>query len=255
MDNELLQLFRDIRPLINQEDIKIILSRKGGIHHIDALILYAYILKLNPEFVIEFSPQYGYSTSCIALALKRLGNKEYFATFELHEYYKNGMINELKKIGVHEYVDVRFGDALKEIPKYIENKKLQHKTGFVFIDSDHSEGFAQKYIETIFPLFQPKATVIVHDIGAMSNNPHGDFQETLNSEDTNAGEYKALKKYLSNNKLPYLISQSLFGGHHESSKDLPVNKQALEEVGKIIGQGIPSIGQQCSKLLIFQTKG
>jgi len=253
MDNEILQLFRDVKGLIHPDDVKSILQEDGGLHRIDGLILYASVLKLNPEFTIEFSPQYGYSTARIALALKRLGKKGCFATFELNDGYKKGMTSLLDRFGVKDYVEVIYGNALDNIPKYIHQKKIEGKTKFVFIDSDHSEAFAKEYITKIFPLFDKGCTAIVHDIGAKNNNEHGEFVETLDSKDPNSGEYKALRKYVDENHLSYCVTHAIFGGKHESSEDLPVNKAMFEEVGKIIGHPIKS--GFCSKLLVFKMKG
>ena len=78
--------------------------------------MYDYVLKSKPECIVEFGVLHGYSTICMAQALKRLGKGKIVAydMWEKAPYAHNQKISEVQKAldyyNVSEYVDLRYGD-------------------------------------------------------------------------------------------------------------------------------------------------
>ncbi len=250
--NFFLDLFKEVSPVAAKEDYAAICKTGGGIHHLEGLALYALSIKLNPEFIIEFSPNYGFSSICIALGLKRIGRPHSFATFECRKEVAGDFNKMVQQHKVQDFVEIVWGDALKEVPKFIRAKNLEGKTGLLFVDSCHSQDFGNKYVETIFPLLKKGCWVLVHDIGALSSDPKGKFKETLIQNDDNCGEYRAIEHYIQKFKVEYLLSHAIFGGSHEESAKLPVNDKMYQAIEEIIGCKIPR--SICPKTIIFQTK-
>jgi len=218
------------------EDVEIICTRSGGISAVEGLMLYNAVMSAGKDCnAIEFSPNAGYSTICMALALRRMGSTKKIATFEIDRRIEQKLTENIAKLGLQDYVDIIWGDALVEVPRYIKAHGIEDRVDVLFIDSCHSKSFAEAYIRDIFPLCNC-ALVMVHDIGALGLNNHDDFNETLFPNDNNCGEYLALKSYL---RCKYVLTHAVYGGQHEASCNLPVNKMAYDKLSDSVGYTVP----------------
>ena len=78
--------------------------------------LYDHVLKNKPETIVEFGVLHGYSTVCMAQALKRLGKGKVVAydMWEKAPYAHSQTMYEVQKAlefyDVAEYVELRYGD-------------------------------------------------------------------------------------------------------------------------------------------------
>ncbi len=61
--------------------------------------IYKMVLKYQPEIVIDFGILYGYSTICMALALKKINKKGKVYAYDLWDKYpyKHATVNEVEK--------------------------------------------------------------------------------------------------------------------------------------------------------------
>jgi len=125
----------------------------------DRVFLYNFIQKIKPEKVIEFSSCNGHSTVTIAKALLDI-NKEpvFFETHELEQKYANNTDLLLYDYDI-DFVTVNQGDVLETM----DRDKLK-EVDFLFVDSDHSKEFTERYIEDFFPLLKKGCWVGVHDM-------------------------------------------------------------------------------------------
>lgn len=77
--------------------------------------LYDVVLKLKPKKIVEFGCLYGYSTVCMALALKELNQGKIYC-YDLYDSYKylhstmSLTQNNIKKFGVEEFVEFKVKD-------------------------------------------------------------------------------------------------------------------------------------------------
>ena len=121
--------------------------------------LYNFIRVLKPKKLVEFSPCNGYTTCIMASALKCEGVlPDSFETYELDESCANSTEQNLY-FNDFEYVKVVCGDVMCAMD--LESLK---KCDFLFIDSNHDKEFAQRYVDSFFPLVRIGCYVAVHDI-------------------------------------------------------------------------------------------
>jgi len=121
--------------------------------------LFNFVKKTAPKNVMEFSPFHGFSTLTISNALREVGIVPDF--FETHELEKENI--KLTEFLLYEndinFVTVKEGDVFDTV----DREKLKD-VDFLMIDSDHSGGFAQKYLKEFFPLLKNECWVVIHDI-------------------------------------------------------------------------------------------
>ncbi len=206
----------------------------------DCLLMYLLILEHKPQHVVEFSPMLGYSTRYLASALKILNKPDSMITVEINQNYFIKTGERLDKAGLLHICHVLSGDAISVVKKEITTRNRQ--VDFVFIDSDHSRVFAEKYIKEIFPLLSDNCIIVVHDICGVNagTGPHSlNFKSSLTSNSDKFAEYKPIKKYLEDNKKDFTLTHPLFGGWwkecawrkilpNEASPKLPQNKAIYE---------------------------
>jgi predicted O-methyltransferase YrrM len=245
----ILDLFQRQWPRVNQADIKIIMGDTGGISAFECILMYLLILDNAPRWTIEFSPNHGFSTQAMAMALRVLGIKNRFGTFELKPNLCVSTTERMKKLGLLNYVDVVQGNALQTIPEWIKQKNA--KVDLVFVDSDHTEKFANRYIKELFPLFQRDCLLGVHDICSHKRDDGGQtaFKTSLGSGSKCAGEEKPIERHLKGKK--FCVLHAITGGKHESA-NLPVNNKLYEELQQITGFDFrKAIAKPCPKSVWF----
>jgi len=241
----IINLISEYWPRIDQKYITKLLKGGGGIDPFEGLILYCYILKFQPKGLIEFSPNLGYSTQWIALALQQLGQQNSFWTFEINKRILPQLKNNLEYL--KQYVSIIDGDALETIPQIIKDKQID----LCFIDSNHGYKFAINYIDIIFPLLMPNCFITVHDICTdESLIKSNSFKTSLfDSSDEHSGEYKAIKDFLSRKKINYCVLHSITGGQHEGA-NLPINEKFYSKIKNITSRDFIS-NLICPKTIFF----
>lgn len=222
----------------------------GGISRVDGEIVYMLIREMGIRHAIEFSPNEGYSTGFTYSALKKNHETFTFATFdmELSPFFVDRM---------HQFnMTVSFGkgDALENIPKYLEANDLIGKIEFCFIDSDHSYRFAERYCRDLMPLMSEQCVYFIHDL---CYRPY-DFQNfshygrilplEIGGTLSALGEGSYLCEYFLSHHPNHVIfsTHKLFGDHHEYSSILPRNLALIQELTTMIKgfQLPPSAGQK-----------
>ena len=162
----------------------------------ESQILYMLIRDAQPENVVEFSSNCGYSTLFTASALKRNG-KGYLHSFEFVPDFLNTAKKNIFNYGLSNWVNFILGDVKKTLIPYIEGE-LKESPDIVFIDSDHSYPFARWYIQNIFPLLKKETLVHVHDVLPPSADvliDNGSRKDVV----TQTGENKAINEFLQRN--------------------------------------------------------
>ncbi len=238
-NQKIISLFEGCWELTDSDHIDTIFEEDGGIDPLEGVLLYLLCIKNNPEFIIEFSPHHGYSTMCIGLALKQIDRKASFVTCDINWKVRKPLLDRLEKHGIHpEYVTVLFGDALEVIPRVLQEEYRENKreARLCFIDSDHTEQFAQKYINKIFPLLHKSCIIGVHDICStkLDNSGVARFKTSLLGGKFNPGEELAIRKYLVQEQHNWFSLHALSGGRHENA-NLPYNNEFYDKIKTITG--------------------
>lgn len=251
--DSLLKLFIEYWPKVEQKNIDLIFNNSGGIDPLDGFILHLLILKYKPSFVIEIGPNKGYSTICQAAAMRTIGHKRAFITCEVDRRVEDTLRANLAAPGLlGEYVSPLFGDAIEVIPDQLKFKSIQANFAFTFIDADHTEDFANKYIEKIFPYILSGSPVGIHDIRAeeRSNSGCTNFNTSLLGGTHGSGEEKSIRAYLKRFRKEWFSTHAITGGKHEGA-NLPLNKKFYEDLKKITGRNFIR-KDICPKLLLFE---
>lgn len=199
----------------------------------DLLLLYLLILETAPQHIVEFSPMLGYSTQWLATAMKVLNRVKSMISAESNASYFNTASKRIKDSGLTKYCTLLHGDAMSIVPQYIS--KNIWNVELAFIDSCHSYGFAKQYIAKIFPLLSPHCFIMAHDIiigGDKFTCPLGN-EKTIDTPKFQ--EYKALREYIMQKNLPYILTSELF----EVAKFCATLNERVSpiynEIGKILG--------------------
>jgi predicted O-methyltransferase YrrM len=239
---KILDLFQKHWPHIPKKDIEAICYEEGGIDPLEGMLLYLQVLERQPILSIEFSPHKGYSTMCIGLAIKAwaeqdlMHNFPIFYTFEINEKIRKQLEERIQKYNLELYVNVIWGDAIKQIPETLADYNV--KPSFVFVDSDHRAEFAERYINNVFPLLNKDALVVVHDLRSTSlnpENPRTEFDTSLLSRGNAShcsGEEQPLKKWLNENGKDYCVLHAITGGNHEGAR-LKRHEEFYDQLRKI----------------------
>ncbi len=231
-ENFFAELFERYIPDADSSDLNEIYKSDGcSCGRLCGLLLYLLVLEFKPNRVLEFSSAYGYSTACLAFAMRRLGKKDSMITCEIDDKkFKSKLEARIHRNQLHEYLNVVWGDALHTLPKVLRDGTKE--VDFCFVDSCHKEWFADRYIKEIFPLMSERCVICVHDIAAKTADPQGDFNT---NEPHNGGEWRALKRWLRENDLSYTLVHSIFGGKEDRSNKLPVNEKLYSRVNQVLG--------------------
>jgi hypothetical protein len=106
-------------------------------------VLYSLVRTEKPESIIEFSPCDGWTSFVILEACKKNAKEDsnYKAIIKSFDLVDNSRRLDYDDGAVKRELYV--GDALELVPPFMKD------CDFLFIDSDHSAGFANSYFETI----------------------------------------------------------------------------------------------------------
>lgn len=215
----------------------------------DCLLMYLLILENNPRHVVEFSPMFGYSTKYLASAMRELSRPGNMFTVEKNISYAGICERRLGKHNLTHYCKLISGDGITQTKNQIMGRGWKNKVDFIFIDSDHSKQFAEKYIKQVFPLLSDNCIIIVHDICGRCKNTGAhslNFKSSLNSTTDKFSEYKAVKDFLIETNTEHTLTHPIFGGHwgncawrtkgpKEASPELPQNKVLYDKFEEIMG--------------------
>lgn len=120
---------------------------------LEAEITYLLIRDKAPKVIVEMSPNTGWSTTWMLSALRDNQQDGHLWSYDLH--------NTATKLVPKELSDGRWhfvlGDAITTIPTAPD-------FDYLFIDSDHSAGFARWYCRELLPRVKPGVVVSVHDV-------------------------------------------------------------------------------------------
>lgn len=158
---------------------------------IESEITYMLIRESGVKFVVEISPNYGWSSSWILKALEPVEGILY--SYDMH----SGCLGNITEKNRFLFIE---GDATKNLDK------MPGIIPYLFLDSDHNKEFADWYIENLFPRVPSGGIVSVHDI--------------INSVNSSWGEIPIILNYLNENQIPYFSP-------HNNSKELISLKRKL----------------------------
>jgi len=203
----------------------------GGISRVDGELVYMLMRELNVREAIEFSPNQGYSTAFLALALAANGSESLLATFDLDMFPK--FVERMRKLGL----DALFhkGDALENVPRYLHDNNLVGKVDFCFIDSDHTYDFARRYCREIMPLLGDDCVYFIHDLcyrpmDVTTFSHYGAINPfEIGGTATAIGEAAYLVEHFVENASRYALysTHRCFGDQHECSTRLPRNEALI----------------------------
>lgn len=160
----------------------------GGMYDwIEAQVAYLLIRAVRPRVVVEISPNYGYSTGFVLLALNRNGEGE-LCSFDLEETFFAQARRNFARVGLdYTRQQAHVGDAKQTAPAV-----LSMPIDILFMDSDHAYAFAQWYIASLYPRVRPGGLIHAHDVLRYGVRPHqGD-----------EGEGRALWEFLEGQHVP-----------------------------------------------------
>jgi caffeoyl-CoA O-methyltransferase len=137
----------------------------------DGQVLHDLIVKHNYKSAVEIGTSTGHSTIWIAWALSKTGGK--LITIEIDEDRYKKALENLKEVGLSEYVDARLANAHDLV------KKLSGPFDFVFSDAD-KEWYTQ-YFKDLEPKLSVGACFTAHNV---NNNFSGvdEFMEYVRAQ-------------------------------------------------------------------------
>jgi len=156
-------------------------------------VLYSMIRLVKPKFIVEMSPDKGFTTNIILKACNKNRNKCEIYSFDLHAGSKRFDV-ETGKV-TRTLIEGSAEEQLKD--HYIEN------CDFMFIDSEHTYSFGQWYSENVLPKLKNNVPIWVHDWPMYESNgaPCNHTPETYEGEPDKQGEPRAVKEFFVKNKL------------------------------------------------------
>lgn len=120
----------------------------------DGQVLHDLIVKHDYKSAIEIGTSTGHSTIWIAWALRKTGGK--LITIEIDEDRHKQALENLKEVGLLEYVDARLANAHDLV------KKLRGPIDFVFSDAD--KGWYTQYFKDLEPKLSVGACFTAHNV-------------------------------------------------------------------------------------------
>lgn len=121
-------------------------------------VLYALVRYTGARRIIEFSTGSGYSTSFMALALRKNGIG-IVETVDIDRRAQTAAGAWLKQLGVSDHVRLHEGDCRTAIAPL-----LGPHVDILFIDSLHSFDIADWYFHELIPNLEPTTLVHIHDV-------------------------------------------------------------------------------------------
>jgi caffeoyl-CoA O-methyltransferase len=132
----------------------------------DGKVLYDLIIKNNYKSALEIGTSTGHSSIWIAWALSKTGGK--LVTIEINEGRHNEAVENIRKVGLFEFVDARLADAHKLV------KELNGPFDFVFSDAD--KDWYTQYFKDIDPKLKTGGCFTAHNV----LNGYGGTKEFVN---------------------------------------------------------------------------
>ncbi|MEX2592591.1 MAG: class I SAM-dependent methyltransferase [Anditalea sp.] len=120
----------------------------------DGQILHNLIVKDNYQSALEIGTSTGHSTIWIAWALSKTGGK--LTTIEIDEKRQKEAMENLKALGLSEFVDFRLGDAHQLV------KELEGPFDFVFSDAD--KDWYVQYFKDMDPKLKKGGCFTAHNV-------------------------------------------------------------------------------------------
>jgi predicted O-methyltransferase YrrM len=121
-------------------------------------VLYALVRSVKPRTIIEFSTSSGYSTTFMALALKRNGHGR-LHTIDIDVQAQSAAVQWLGQNDLMSRVEMHTGDCRDVVPNL-----LRDDVDLVFIDTLHSFDIAQWYLAAVIPRLRAETLVHIHDV-------------------------------------------------------------------------------------------
>jgi predicted O-methyltransferase YrrM len=120
----------------------------------DGQALFDVIVKNKYKSAVEIGTSTGHSTIWIAWALSKTGGK--LITIEIDEDRHKQALENLRAVGLSDYVDARLADAHELV------KTLQGPFDFVFSDAD--KGWYTQYFKDLEPKLSVGASFTAHNV-------------------------------------------------------------------------------------------
>jgi predicted O-methyltransferase YrrM len=120
---------------------------------LEAEITYLLIRDQRPKVVMEVSPNAGWSSTWILSALRDNADGGQLWSYDLHDTSTRFVPRALSQGRWH----IVLGDARETVAKAPD-------FDYLVIDSDHSKGFAEWYVQNLFPRIRRGTHVGVHDV-------------------------------------------------------------------------------------------
>ncbi len=108
----------------------------------------------NSKSILEIGTYSGYSSICMARAIKNTGGK--LITFEINDEIEWLPKKYFKLAGLEDVIDLIIGDALEHIAS------LQNNFDFIFIDGDKRKYI--EYYEAVFPKLKTGGLILIDNI-------------------------------------------------------------------------------------------
>ncbi|HWR51586.1 MAG TPA: class I SAM-dependent methyltransferase [Bryobacteraceae bacterium] len=115
--------------------------------------LYQLVRQLNAKRVLEIGTSNGYSTIWMAMGLEETGGK--IVSIEFDKGRHDLAVENFRKLGLDRLADLRFADALKEVPR------IEGPFDLVFIDAWKEDYGA--YFDMVFPKVRSGGAIAAHD--------------------------------------------------------------------------------------------
>lgn len=131
----------------------------------DGQVLHDLIVKNKYKSALEIGTSTGHSTIWLAWALSKTGGK--LITIEIDEDRRKEALDNLKAVGLSEFVDSRLADAHELV------KTLKGPFDFVFSDAD--KGWYTQYFKDIEPKLTVGGCFTAHNV----NNNFGGIREFM----------------------------------------------------------------------------
>jgi len=134
---------------------------------LEAQVLYLLIRCVKPEVVVEISPNYGYSTGFLLLAMNKNKRGKLYS-FDLEEKFHRHALRSFNQVGIDTSRQLFFAADVREAYDRVFPKQVD----VLFMDSDHSYDFAQWYIANLYPRVTEGGLIHAHDVLRHGVKPH-----------------------------------------------------------------------------------
>jgi len=164
----------------------------GAIDLFDIHVLYGLIKAFNVKRVMECSPNHGWSTTFIQMALPKESDHR---SFDIENYEQTIRGNVTRHTPLRNWLFVE-GDFKKTAVAHLDFLK---ELDLLFIDSDHSASFAAWYLEEakLVEQVKPGTLIHIHDVYPLGLEPAG-FEESpyvLHWLEKHPNQYDVISNY------------------------------------------------------------